>query len=106
MGTIGDLWCLVSIFHVAKLVRDKADRAKRKQLKKQVAFQVLIWASMLGSSAVVIGSIAMMPLELPQKFFMICGTLCMLSTAFFLAKAVRDTQEIDALEIGEASDDE
>jgi len=99
--TVGDLWCLISVFHVAKLVRDNADRAKAKQLKKQVAFQVMIWASMLGSSAVVIGAIAMMPLELPQKFFMICGTLCMLSTAFFLAKAVRDKQEIDVLEIGE-----
>merc|ERR1712113_371811 len=91
--TVGDLWCLTSVFHIAKLVRDKADRAKAKQLKKQVAFQVMILASMLGSSVVVVGAIYMMPLEPPQKFFMICGTLCMLCTAFFLAKSVRDTQE-------------
>jgi len=103
--TIGDLWCLVSVFHLAKLVRDKADIAKAKQLKKQVAFQVLILASMFGSSAVVVGAIYMMPLQLPQKFFMICGTLCMLCTAFFLAKSVRDTQEINFLERGTEESD-
>merc|ERR1712187_29815 len=103
---MGDLWCLVSVFHMAKLVRDKADLAKAKELKKQAAFQMMVWTSMLGSSAVVIGATAMMPLELPQKFFMICGTLCMLFTAFFLAKAVRDAQEIDALEFDGGSDDE
>jgi len=104
--TVGDLWCLFSVFHFAKLVRDKKNEQKEKALRKQVPFQVMVWASMLGSAGTVFGAAIAMPLDLPQKFFIIAGSFFMVFAAFFLAKAVRDAQELDELVSGGSGPDE
>lgn len=91
------LWCEVSAFHLCKLIRDRADRNKNKELRQQLPFQVLVIISSLASFGLLIGGILIMPLDLPKKCFLLIGSGCMLSTAFFLAKHVRDRLELQKL---------
>eukprot|EP00747_Dinoflagellata_sp_TGD_P143317 gnl/TRDRNA2_/TRDRNA2_176372_c0_seq2.p1 gnl/TRDRNA2_/TRDRNA2_176372_c0~~gnl/TRDRNA2_/TRDRNA2_176372_c0_seq2.p1 ORF type:complete len:365 (-),score=55.71 gnl/TRDRNA2_/TRDRNA2_176372_c0_seq2:148-1242(-) len=87
------LWCEVSSFHTAKLVRDRMDPLKAKELSEQKAYQLLIFGSSLLSMGLLTGGIIAMPLEANKKLFLITGAMFILSTAFFLAKNVRDRLE-------------
>lgn len=91
------LWSLVSSFHLAKLVRDRADPLKSKELKTQLPFQVLIVASSVLSLAALLGGAFFMPLELRQRLFLLTGTCFTTTSAFYLAKHVRDRLEVKAL---------
>eukprot|EP00931_Biecheleriopsis_adriatica_P095743 TRINITY_DN69356_c0_g1_i1.p1 TRINITY_DN69356_c0_g1~~TRINITY_DN69356_c0_g1_i1.p1 ORF type:complete len:344 (+),score=59.51 TRINITY_DN69356_c0_g1_i1:142-1032(+) len=91
------LWCEVSAFHLCKLIRDRADRNKTKELRQQLPFQLLVIISSLASFGLLIGGILAMPLDLPKTFFLLIGSGCMLSTAFFMAKHVRDRLELQKL---------
>lgn len=88
------LWCEVSSFHLAKLVRDRADPLKAKELRRQLPFQILVALSSLASFSILLGGICFMPLESSKRFYLVVGSGFMLSTAFFLAKHVRDRQEL------------
>merc|ERR1712224_281817 len=74
------LWCEASFFHLAKLVRDRADPDKAKELQPQRAFQALVVLSSVGSFCVLLGGILFMPLDLPKKFYLAVGSGFMLST--------------------------
>merc|ERR1712139_293395 len=87
------LWCEGSSFHLAKLVRDRMDPLKAKELADQQAYQALIVGSSLLSTGLLLGGIVAMPLEMSKKLFLITGAAFVLSTAFFLAKNVRDRLE-------------
>merc|ERR1712232_1472638 len=91
------LWCEASFFHLAKLVRDRADPTKAKELRPQRAFQALVVFSAIGSFCTLLGGVCIMPIELPKKFFLAVASGFMLSTAFFLAKHVRDHLELNKL---------
>jgi hypothetical protein len=92
------LWCEVSSFHLAKLVRDRADPLRAKELRLQLPFQVLVVASSISSFAVLLGGIVSMPLSTPKKVFLVVGSGFMLTTAFFLAKHVRDHFELGRID--------
>lgn len=91
------LWCEGSFFHLAKLIRDRANVEKAKELRQQLPFQVLVIISSLGSFGTLIAGICMMPLAPPKRFYLVVGSGFMLSTAFFLAKNVRDRLELGQL---------
>lgn len=88
------LWCEVSSFHLAKLVRDRADPIKSKELRMQLPFQALVVISSACSFSVLLGGIFLMPLKTPNQVFLTVGAGFMLTTAFFLAKYVRDHLEL------------
>jgi hypothetical protein len=88
------LWCEASSFHLAKLVRDRADPMKSKELRTQLPFQALVVIASVSSFSVLLGGIFLMPLKTPKKVFLVVGSGFMLSTAFFLAKHVRDQLEL------------
>merc|ERR1711972_901688 len=91
------LWSLVSSFHLAKLVRDRGDPIKRKELQNQIPYQLLIvGSSALSAAALVVGTF-LMPLALQHRLFLLVGTGFTISAAFFLAKQVRDRQEVAIL---------
>merc|ERR1712188_176970 len=84
-------------FHLAKLVRDRMDPMKAKELADQQAYQALIVGSSLLSTGLLVAGIVAMPLEMSKKLFLITGAAFVLSTAFFLAKNVRDRLEAKRL---------
>jgi hypothetical protein len=91
------LWCEVSAFHLCKLIRDRADPIKSRELRTQLPFQLLVIASSIASFGLLLGGVLIMPLDLPKRFFLLIGSGAMLSTAFFLAKHVRDRLEVQKL---------
>jgi len=91
------LWCEVSSFHLAKLIRDRSNAEKAKELRQQIPFQVLVGLSSLLSFGALIVGICVMPLETPKRFYLVVGSGFMLSTAFYLAKNVRDRLELGQL---------
>merc|ERR1712046_244993 len=91
------LWSLVSSFHLAKLVRDRADPVKSKELKTQIPFQVLVVASSVLSLGALLGGAFAMPLEFRQTLFLSTGTCFTTTSAFYLAKHVRDRLEVKVL---------
>jgi len=91
------LWCEASSFHLAKLVRDRNDPMKAKELKAQFAFQILVGLSSVLSFCILVGGICIMPLDISKKMFLVVGCGLVLSTAFFLAKHVRDSLELQQL---------
>merc|ERR1719152_135352 len=97
------LWCEASFFHFAKLVRDRADPLKARELRTQCAFQALVVISSLASFCILLGGVFIMPLDLPKKFYLAVGSGFMLSTAFFLAKHIRDHVELRKLLCEEVS---
>merc|ERR1719401_898620 len=76
------LWCLFSSFHLAKLVRDRGDPIKAKELKTQVPFQVLVVGSSVLSAGALIGGSCAMPLALRQRLFLITGACFAITSAF------------------------
>lgn len=99
------LWCEVSSFHLAKLVRDRADPKKAPELLKQRPFQILVVLSSAASSIILLAGILLMPLQASKRFFLLAGFGYALSSAFFLAKHVRDKLESKSLaaEMNEAT---
>jgi len=91
------LWCEYSAFHFAKLMRDREDSVKARELKRQIPFQLLVVASMFASFGVMVANIIMLPLGTAKTAFMLTGSGFSLTAAFFLAKHVRDGQELHAL---------
>jgi hypothetical protein len=88
------LWCQVSAFHLAKLVRDRADPQKSPELGKQLPFQVLVVLSAITSSCILIVGLSLMPLLEGKRFCMLAGSGFAFSSALFLAKHVRDRVEL------------
>jgi len=100
------LWSIISSFHLAKLVRDRADPVKSNELKTQIPFQVLcIASSLLSFGALLVGAFVM-PLELRQRLFLLTGTCFTTTSALYLAKHVRDRLEAKALCSADAEDTE
>jgi len=91
------LWSWVSAFHLAKLVRDRADPVKLKELSRQIPYQALIVSSAVLSTASLIVGAVLMPLALRHRLFLLAGACFTISAAFFLAKLVRDRQEVERL---------
>jgi hypothetical protein len=54
----------------------------------------LVVIASVASFSVLLGGIFLMPLKTPKKVILIVGSGFMLSTAFFLAKHVRDQLEL------------
>jgi len=102
--TVCVLWCEASCFHLAKLVRDRADPEKAKELRQQLPFQFLVVLSSILSFAILVAGICFMPLDTPKKFYLVVGSGFMLSTACFLAKHVRDRLEHQELLKAEGTD--
>lgn len=95
------LWCLFSSFHLAKLVRDRGDPKKATELRSQLPFQILVVASSLLSAGALIGGACAMPLAFRQRLFLITGACFAITSAFYLAKHVRDRHEAMLLQATE-----
>lgn len=95
--TVAALWCETSCFHFAKLVRDRGDPARAKDLNLQLPYQAMVCASMLGSTGGLVGGAVAMPLDLPKRLFLITASGFMVTSAALLAKHVRDQQELKRL---------
>lgn len=92
------IWCVTSCFHFAKLVRDWADRVKAEDLKLQLPYQALVSVSMFASVAVLVGAVAAMPLDVSKRLFLWAASGFLVTSAAFLAKHLRDQQELVKLQ--------
>jgi hypothetical protein len=93
------IWCETSCFHFAKLVRDRADSAKADDLKLQLPYQVLVSVSLFGSVAVLVGAAAAIPVDVSKRLFLWAASGFLVTSTAFLAKHVRDQQELVKLQV-------
>jgi hypothetical protein len=98
--TLAVVFNAISCFHLAKLVRDKANKAKAKELAQQLPFQVMVVASWLVSTVVPGISLFLMPLKSEQRCFLGVGFLMTMNSALNLAKLVRDNLEVKNIKQG------
>lgn len=86
-----------SCFHMAKLVRDRADPAKLEDLQKNLPFQAMVVVSFGLSFMIPVGAICAMGLEAEQTLFLLVGQFMTMNTTLNVAKTVRDKQEMEKL---------
>merc|ERR1712232_355072 len=91
------LFSLMGSFHLAKLVRDRADPIKSKDLERQLPYQALVVLSSAISSASLVAGACLMPLQAEHRLFVLTGSWFVTTSALYLAKHVRDRQEAEVL---------
>jgi len=88
----------VCSFHLAKLVRDRADPVKKKDLDRQLPYQFLVVAGFLiAAVSFVAGVCAVDGATMPQRMFLATGGTYLTFSCLFLAKQVRDALESEDL---------
>jgi hypothetical protein len=91
-------FCAVCAFHLAKLVRDRADPAKKKDLDRQLPYQFLIVAGFCVAGASLIAAVCTVEgATMPQRMFLATGGTYLTFSCLFLAKQVRDALESEDL---------
>jgi len=96
--TLCTFWSEGSTFHLAKLLHDRADPNKKRELREQLGFQILVVFSTIVSYTVPLIVVVVLPdLHASKRFYLLCGLGFMMSTAFFLVKHVRDQLEFKRL---------
>jgi len=90
---IGFFFCLFAVFAVSKTVRDNRDG----QVDTS-SWVMTVWVSF--AAAVVLTAWGLWRMEIPgwQKGYMVVTWLFLVSSAFTLAKALRDAHEADLME--------
>lgn len=102
--SISIVFSVTSCFHMAKLVRDRADSAKYADLQKQLPYQAMIVASFAASLLIPLVAIFSMNLEKEKMLFLLVGLLMTVNTTLNVAKTVRDKQEMVKLRENLAAD--
>lgn len=88
----------VCAFHLAKLVRDRADPVKKKDLDRQVPYQFLVVAGFIIAAASFIAGVCTVEgATMPQRMFLATGGTYLTFSCLFLAKQVRDALESEDL---------
>jgi len=91
-------FCAVCAFHLAKLVRDRADPVKKKDLDRQLPYQFLVVAGFLIAAVSFIVSVCLVEgASMPQRMFLGTGGTYLTFSCLFLAKQVRDALESEDL---------
>jgi hypothetical protein len=90
---VGFLFCLFSTFAVAKMVRDNRD-----EKIDTGSWVMTVWIAFLSAVAMTAWGLFRMTIGDWEKGFMVVSWLFLVSTAFTLAKTVRDKQEADFME--------
>merc|ERR1712205_248211 len=91
-------FCAVCAFHLAKLVRDRADPVNKKDLDRQLPYQFLVVAGFLiAAVSFVAGVCAVDGATMPQRMFLATGGTYLTFSCLFLAKQVRDALESEDL---------
>merc|ERR1711903_386460 len=78
------VFSLVSSFHLAKLVRDRADPIKMKELNNQIPYQALIVVSSVLAYGALLAGALVMPLSIDHRLFVLTGSCFTTSAAFYL----------------------
>jgi len=86
-----------STFHLGKLMHDRADPIKSKELQEHVPFQVVVVASSIVSYIVPLLVVCLTTLETSKRFFLLTGLGFMMSSSFFLVKHSKDQSEFQKL---------
>lgn len=90
---IGFFFCLFAVFAVSKTVRDNRDG--------QVdtgSWVMTVWIAFAAAVALTAWGLFRMKIDYWQKAYMLVTWLFLVSTAFTLAKALRDSHEADIME--------
>ena len=90
---IGLFFCLFSAFTLAKMIRDNRD-----ERVDTAAWIMTVWIGFSVAVALTAWGLFRMNIGTWEKGYMVVSWLFLVSTAFTLAKLVRDKQEADILE--------
>lgn len=90
---IGFFFCLFTVFAVSKTVRDNRDG----QVDTQ-AWVMTVWIAFAGSLALTAWGLYRMAIPSWEKGYMVLAWLFLVSSAFTLAKTLRDAHEADQME--------
>merc|ERR1712093_900435 len=91
-------FCAVCAFHLAKLVRDRADPVKKKDLDRQIPFQILsVTGFIIASVSFIVAVCTVEGATMPQRMFLATGGTYLTFSCLFLAKQVRDALESEDL---------
>ena len=91
---MGMFFCLFSTLAVSKMIRDNRDGQV-----DTAGWTMTVWASFVASMSLTLwGLYRMKNVDEWQKYFMLVGWLYLVSSAFVLAKMLRDDQEANLLE--------
>ena len=97
---MGYLFCLSMVFVLAKAVRDRAvaDRQPNAGAGDQPLWQAVVWGGFAASMALTAWGLLRMGIDPTYKAFLAVGWCYLVSSAFTLAKTLRDGHEADLAE--------
>lgn len=93
VAALGLLFVLSSTFTLSKMLRDN----QYEQVDTH-AWKIQCWSAFLISTAITAWGIFRMSIDVWHKWFVVAAALFLLSSAFTLAKTLRDAQEAKVLE--------
>lgn len=100
---MGYFFCLSNVFVLAKLVRDgEKARLQRKTLETPL-FRYVVWGGFFLAMGLTIWGLLRMDISDTYKAFLFVAWLYLVSSAFTLAKTLRDKHEADLAETRMAS---
>jgi len=86
-----------STFHLGKLMHDRADPLKARELRKHIPFQIVVVLSTAVSYIVPVVVVCFIELGTAKRFFLLVGLAFMMCTSFFLVKHAKDRHEFENL---------
>lgn len=96
---MGYVFCLSSAFALAKFVRDQAQRRSDTPM-----WSLVVWGGFAAAMALTGWGLWRMGISPTYKAFLLVGWLYLISSAFTLAKTLRDAHEADVSEARAARD--
>merc|ERR1719424_1637502 len=88
--TLCYFWCLGSVVHVGKLLHERADPAKAREMSEQIGFQILVVLSTVVSFVVPLIVVLVLPrLPEPKRMYLLGGIGFMVFNSIFLVKHIR-----------------
>lgn len=95
---MGYLFCLTSAFVLSKLIRDHESAKRTGQYNDTPMFRYLVWAGFASAVALTGWGLLRMQINDTYKAFLGVSWLFLISSAFTLAKTLRDRHEADLME--------
>lgn len=97
---MGYLFCLSNVFVLSKMVRDN-QKARQGGRTDTPMFRYVVWSGFLLAMALTAWGLLRMDINVTYKAFLGVAWLYLVTSAFTLAKMLRDRHEADLLERGE-----
>ncbi|VUZ25580.1 Uncharacterised protein [uncultured Comamonas sp.] len=95
---MGYLFCLSTAFVLSKFVRDGEAAREQGQQADTSLFRLVVWGSFALAMGLTAWGLVRMEVNPTYKVFLGVGWLYLITSAFTLAKMLRDRQEADLLE--------